>query len=375
MELMRILHVHSGNLYGGVETILTTLARRQEACPDLQQQFALCFEGRLSGELASIGVPAHAIGAVRVSRPLTVFQGRHELRKLLAAGVFDALVFHSAWTHAIFGPVARAARMPAVVWMHGTTAGKHWTERWARRTPPALVVCNSRFTAGGAAALFPGVTREVLYCPVELNPAPLASTTRQRIRAGLNTPDDAVVIVQVSRMERLKGQLLHLEALSKLKSVPSWICWLVGGPQRPEEETYFKQVQSEAERLGIAGRVRFLKERLDVPNLLKAADIYCQPNLHPESFGITFIEALNAGLPVVATSMGGVNEIVNDTCGILVQPGGAQKIAEGLRQLIEKPHLRRRLGESGPARAAELCDPTARIRELSRILSGVVSHQ
>jgi glycosyltransferase involved in cell wall biosynthesis len=73
--------------------------------------------------------------------------------------------------------------------------------------------------------------------------------------------------------------------------------------------------------------------------------------------------------------MGGVNEIVNDTCGILVQPGGAQKIAEGLRQLIEKPHLRRRLGESGPARAAELCDPTARIRELSRILSGVVSHQ
>jgi len=48
MELMRILHVHSGNLYGGVETVLTTLARRQDVCPDLQQQFALCFEGRLS---------------------------------------------------------------------------------------------------------------------------------------------------------------------------------------------------------------------------------------------------------------------------------------------------------------------------------------
>lgn len=373
MELMRILHVHSGNLYGGVETVLTTLARRQDVCPDMQQQFALCFEGRLSRELASAGAPAHSLGPVRVSRPLTVFRGRHELQKLLARRAFDALVFHSAWSHAIFAPVGRTARKPSVVWVHGTTAGKHWSERWARRMDPDMVLCNSRFTATGAAAVYPKASMNVLYYPLELNSIRLSSSDRNTIRAELNTPGNAIVIVQVSRMERWKGQLLHLEALSKLKAVQDWICWFVGGPQRAEEQRYFEELRDATLRLGIAERVRFLNERSDVQRLLGAADIFCQPNLGPEPFGITFVEALNAGLPVVAVGMGGANEIIDDTCGMLARPGNTQEIADRLRRLIEEPHLRRRLGQGGPARARELCDPTARIKELSSILRGVVS--
>jgi glycosyltransferase involved in cell wall biosynthesis len=372
MELMRILHVHSGNLYGGVETILMTLARRQD-CPHLQHQFALCFQGRLSRELAGVGAPVHSIGSVRVSRPLTVFRARRELRKLLAAEEFDTLMFHSAWSHAIFAPVAQAARRRAVVWVHGTTGGSHWTERWARRSDPDLVVCNSRFTACGAAAVYPRTSRKVLYCPVELNSTPFSSSERKAIRAEFDTAENAVVIVQVSRMERWKGQLLHLAALKRLKSIPDWTCWFAGGPQRPEEEKYFSEIRHEAKRFGIAERVRFLNERSDVPRLLKAADIYCQPNLQPEPFGITLIEALNAALPVVATGMGGATEIVDDTCGMLVRPGNQEEIAGSLRRLIEEPRLRRRLGQGGPVRARELCDPATRIRELSGILTGMGS--
>jgi glycosyltransferase involved in cell wall biosynthesis len=373
MELMRVLHVHSGNLYGGIETFLATLARWRDACPHLEHEFALCFEGRLSNELSRIGVPVHAIGAVRVSRPMTVFHGRHELRNVLTRGAYDVLIFHSAWSHAVFAPVARVAGLPAIVWMHGTTAGKHWTERWAQRTPPQLVICNSRFTANGAAAVYPGVATEIVYCPVELKYASLPGSERASIRREFDTPEDAVVILQVSRMEPLKGHLLHLAALSKLKSISNWMCWFVGGPQRLQEEDYFNQLQQEAVRLGIAERVRFLKERSDVASVLEAADIYCQPNLQPESFGITFVEALNAGLPVVATRMGGVNEIVDETCGILVPAGDVEAIADGLRQLIAEPRLRRRLGDSGPDRARELCDPAARIADLSEILTGVFS--
>jgi glycosyltransferase involved in cell wall biosynthesis len=371
---MRMLHVHSGNLYGGVETILTTLARRRAACPNFHQHFALCFEGRLSSELADLGAPAESLGPVRVSRPMTLLRGRHELRKLIVRGAFDAIVFHSAWSHAVFAPVARTAQVPIVVWMHGTTGGRHWTERWARRTAPDLVICNSRFTARDAAAVFPEASKHVLYCPLELSSTPLSSSDRKKVRAELNTPADAVVIVQVSRIERLKGQLLHLEALSRLSSIQGWVCWFAGGPQRPEEDRYFEEIRSEAIRLGIGDRVRFLNERSDVPQLLQAADIYCQPNLHPESFGITFVEALNAGLPVVSTSMGGVTEIVDETCGMLASPD-AEAIADMLRRLIEQPRLRQRLAQGGPARAHELCDPAARIRELSGILAGVVRLQ
>jgi glycosyltransferase involved in cell wall biosynthesis len=365
---MRILHVHSGNLYGGVETMLMTLARRRREYPKLHQQFALCFEGRLSSELESAGSPAYLLGPVRASKPLAVFRARQELRNLLLHRPYEALLFHSAWSYAIFGSVARAQQVPAVVWMHGTTAGKHWTERWARRTDPDLVICNSRFTAEAASTVYPYAWKRILYCPVELNPTALSPEERRAVRTELNTPENAVVIIQVSRMESWKGQLLHLEALSKLKSIPNWIAWFVGGAQRKEEEEFFSEIQREARRLGFADRVRLPGERSDVPLLLKAADIYCQPNLQPEPFGITLIEALNSGLPVVATKMGGAIEIVDSTCGMLVRPGSAEEVAERLGQLIEDPDLRRRFGRAGPARAMRLCDPVARIDDLFRML-------
>jgi len=368
---MRILHVHSGNLYGGVETMLMTLARRRDECRNLQQHFALCFEGRLSSELAAAGAVTHSIGAVRVSKPLTILRARNNLRKLLANAGWDALLFHSAWSYAVFASVARAQGLRAVVWVHGTSNGKHWTEQWARRTDPDLVVCNSRFTVDGAAAVYPYALKRVVYCPVELDSRPLPAGKREAIRRELDTPENAVVIIQVSRMEPWKGQSLHLEALSQLKTTPDWICWFAGGPQRPEEEKFFDELRNDAVRFGIADRVRFLGERSDVPSLLKAADIYCQPNLQPEPFGIALVEALNAGLPVVTTNMGGATEIVDETCGVLVRRGDKDGVASSLRRLIEDSALRRRLGQRGPARAQKLCDPATRIRELSDVLTGI----
>jgi glycosyltransferase involved in cell wall biosynthesis len=369
---VRILHIHSGNLYGGVETVLATLARRSDACPELHQEFALCFEGRLSRELAALGAMVHDIGSVRVSRPLSVIRSRRQLRGLLVDRRFEALVFHSAWSHGIFAPVARAARLPAVVWMHGTTGGRHWSERWSRRVGPSFVVCNSTFTAASAGAVYPNAPSRVLYYPLELDTAKDLRSSRTAVRRELNTPEAAVVVVQVSRIERCKGQLLHLEALSRLRTLPNWICWFAGGPQQPEEKRYFEEIQRAAVRLGIADRVRFLKERSDVPRLLRAADIYCQPNVEPESFGITLVEALNAGVPVVTTGIGGPNEILDERCGLLVAPRDAQELAAALQRLIQDADLREQLGRHGPARAKHLCDPIARITEFCEILSDLL---
>jgi glycosyltransferase involved in cell wall biosynthesis len=369
---MRVLHVHSGNLYGGVETILTTLARKANSCPEFQQEFALCFEGRLSRELATLGATTHGIGRVRVSRPLSVIRSQRQLRKLLIARRFEVLVFHSAWSHAIFACEANTRRLPAVVWMHGTTGGRHWSERWSRRLQPSFVVCNSKFTASRAAAVYPDAANRVLYCPLELDSETHDSPARVAVRRELNTSSDAVVVIQVGRIEKGKGQLLHLEALGRLRTLSNWVCWFVGGPQKREENQYFEEMRSAAVGLGIADRVRFLDERSDIPRLLRAADIYCQPNIEPESFGITLVEALNARMPVVTTGIGGANEILDETCGRLVAPRNAEELAAALKRLIEDADLRRQLAENGPPRARQLCDPPARIREFCGILESLL---
>ena len=118
-----------------------------------------------------------------------------------------------------------------------------------------------------------------------------------------------------------------------------------------------------AETLGIADRVRFLGERQDVAKLLHAADIFCQPNIAPEPFGISFAEALAAGLPVVTTNMGGATEIVDNTCGFLVDNNVAA-VAYSLRKLIESSALRAELGSKGPQKMERLCRSKNQIEHL-----------
>lgn len=348
---------------------MVTLARNRSLCPSMEPHFALCFDGRLRDELMASEVPIHSLGAARVSRPLTVLRARRALSALLERERFDVAICHSSWTQAIFGPVIREDDLRLVFWLHGAANGTHWLERWARRHRPDFVICNSRYTESTPSNLYPGVPSEVLYYPVELVSTNCSEADREEVRAEFNTPAKATVIIQASRMEPWKGHKLHLEALSLLRDVSGWVCWQVGGGQRPGEVKYVEELKALAARLGIADRVRFIGERTDVARLMASADIYCQPNTGAEPFGIAFVEALSAALPVVTTAMGGAKEIVNDSCGILVPPEDSTGLARSLRQLIRSPALRSQLGVSGPARAQHLCDTATQMHRLSELLS------
>lgn len=364
---MRVLHIYSGNLYGGIETFLVTLARYQHLCPTLEHSFALCFEGRLNRELNEAGAKVHDLDPVRVRNPLSVHRARRKLREILNDNNYDVVVCHSAWAQAIFGNEAKKAKLPLVFWLHNNANGKHWLERWASRTKPDLGICNSRFTASTLSRLYSTVRSEVFYCPVAPPEKSYSQDERLAVRDELQTPHDAVVITQVSRMEACKGHGLHLEALSRLREVPDWVCWMVGGAQRSQEETYQNELKAKAAQLGIAHRIRFLGERSDVLRVLYGSDIYCQPNIEPEGFGITFIESLYAGVPVVTTNIGGGSEIVDANYGILVAPADERDLANALQNLIANNDMRFSCGASGPARAAQLCGPKSQMQTLENL--------
>jgi glycosyltransferase involved in cell wall biosynthesis len=370
---MRVLHIHSGNLYGGVETFLLTLAQSRRLAPAMEMSAAVCFDDRIATELRREGVPTSILGPVRLRRPDSVWRARQALSRLLTDDHFDVAVCHQAWPLAIFGSVVKTAGPPLVAWMHMAPAG-HWIDRLASRVEPDLIVCNSRFTAS---LLSPTSARvAVAYAPVAaVTQASHASTRSSQIRQELNTPADDVVIIQVSRMEAMKGQMVLIEALAQLDTSPNWTCWQVGGAQRPFEQRYLDSLRAAAERLGISARLRFVGERADVSDLLSASDLYCQPNLSPEGFGLTFVEAMANGLPVVTTGIGGALEIVDDTCGVLVPHGDATAMsaltAAALTRLISDRRERDRLGEGGRVRARTLCDPETQMRTIAELLENV----
>jgi glycosyltransferase involved in cell wall biosynthesis len=367
---MRILHVHSGNLYGGVETMMLTTVRASVGRSSTEHEFALAFDGRIAAELRASGVAVHQVGEVRTRNPLSVYRARRNLRDVIASKRYDAVACHMPWAHAVFAPAVKRAALPLVFSMHGAANGRHWVERWASWTRPDLVICNSLFTASTLPRLFPRMAAEVLYCPVEIPQTPISADARTALRDEFATAHDAVVIVQVGRMEAGKGHALLIEALAK-RGDWNWMCWQVGGAQQPHEVEYLEGLKRQAAELKIEDRIRFVGHRADVARILEAADIYCQANTLPDAFGISFIEALGARLPVVTTAIGGAIEIVDESCGILTGPNNAGELADAIGLLIDDAETRRRLGAAGPARASALSDPATIIRGLDAILAGL----
>jgi glycosyltransferase involved in cell wall biosynthesis len=359
----------AGNLYGGIETYLATLGRYRHLATDMEPHFGLCFQGRLWEELTAAGVPVCDLGPVRISRPWTVLRARRRLRALLGKTGFAAALTHGCWPHAVFAPVVRRAGVRLANAVHGELSHPTWLDRWAARTRPDVVVANSQFTATPAAKLFARSPVEVVYLPVPAAELPDRGAVRREVRTALGTPPEAVVILQASRLEAWKGQAVHIAALARLKDLPGWEAWFAGGGQKAGEAEFLAELQEAARRAGIADRVRFLGQRSDVARLMAAADVYCQPNTGPEPFGLVFVEALQAGLPVVSSGFGGAVEIVDESCGVLTPPGDPAAVADALAGLIRSPERRRALGAAGPRRAAELCAPERALPRLAECLA------
>jgi len=116
-------------------------------------------------------------------------------------------------------------------------------------------------------------------------------------------------------------------------------------------------LRGQAESLGIAERVRFLGWRDDVRALMERWDIYAQPS-RAEGFGLAVVEAMAAGLPVVATDVGGLAEVVeNGVSGWLVAAGDSRAMAARLVELVADADARRRMGDAGRARAVSEFSP------------------
>jgi glycosyltransferase involved in cell wall biosynthesis len=362
---VRTLHVYSGNLWGGIETFLVTLARNAAAAPEWESEFALCFDARLRRELAGAGAAVHDLGEVRLRSPLGILRARRRLREIIDRGRFDVVVCHAAWCQALFGSVAGPATL-RVFWLHDGATGKGRFERLARLSRPGFCVANSEYTQATLSTLYPALPSTVQYYPIETTAAALTTDERRAVRQELGASDGEVVVIQASRMEPWKGQRRLLAALARVDRALPWVAVLVGGAQRPVEREYVTSLERQCEELGIRARVRFLGQRSDVTRLLAASDVHCQPNQGPEPFGIVFVEALAAGLPLVTFAFGGPREIVTPDVGILVDDDRA--LSDALGRLIADRELRQRLGGAGPARARALCEPRTRIPAIHETL-------
>ena len=365
------LHLCAGNLYGGIERIVAECAASRRLAPSMRPRFATVFEGRLAAEIDATGERCARLGEVRASRPHTVLRARRRLADVMNVERPSAVICHSPWTFGLAAPVLRRLGVPSILWVHDRVSGRTWPERWAALTRPTAIIANSQFTAESIGSLYRDTPAAVLYAPVPAPPL-VDADERVRIRQSLGVASEATCVVLIaSRLERWKG---HRELIDAIADIPGeWRLWIAGGAQKGQEPEYEQALRSLCTERRIDARVRFLGDRRDVVSLMQAADVHCQPNSAPEPFGIAFVEALYASLPVITTRMGGAQEIVTEDCGVLVDPGDRDVLRSALQRLIATPDTRRVLGSGGPLRAAALCDPARQLARLATVVESVAA--
>ncbi len=338
----------------------------------LGRSFALCFEGRLTQELSKTQAVVYPMGKVKISRWWTVWRARRRLKKLLREKHFDVVVCHAMWPLLVFGKMVRQQGIPLCAWAHDTPSHVDLTERLAIRTKPDLVIANSQFTKAYWQKHHPEVPCRVEYYAIQRPICSDPGQVRQRKRQELGTSMEDRVIFMAARFEDWKGHRFLLDGLEAIKTEPDWTCWIAGGVQRPVEEERVRKLKEQAERAGIADRIRWLGSRTDVFDLMNAADIYCQPNLGPEPFGVVFVEAMYAGIPVVTSNIGGPTEFVGNECGRLVTAGNTQELKNALTELLADKTLRNQLGIRGQEIASRMFAFESNIRNLNRTFEQLV---
>ena len=175
-------------------------------------------------------------------------------------------------------------------------------------------------------------------------PSPDADLARSRAREELNVPSGVPLVGTVARLSRQKGLDVLIEAFSRL--APRTPAELVVAGQG-EEEAALKAL---AAVRGIEARVHFLGFQADVPRVLAAVDVYCQPSRW-EGFGLTVAEALAAGKPVVASEVDSLPEVLG-TAGLGVRAEDPGHLAEALERVLTDAGLRQTLARRAREQSA-----------------------
>jgi len=154
-------------------------------------------------------------------------------------------------------------------------------------------------------------------------------------------------IVVIGRLTPIKGHEFFIKAVSKVvKIMPAVKVFIVGKPPQGKEE-YQKQLELLTEKLGISESVEFLGHRQDIPQILSKADLLVLPSIGHEAFGRVVIEAAASGVPVIATKVGGLADVITDRkTGILVTPLNILQLADAMIEVVKNDKLAEELANN-----------------------------
>jgi glycosyltransferase involved in cell wall biosynthesis len=359
--------------YGGAERLLVDMVaagdRRQFS---YEVAYVLASQSALVPFVEQGGTPVHALGAER-NLDLTWMR---TLRRLLVAGRYDVVHFHLPYTAALGQLVVASlprSRRPGVVYtehsLWNMTPLIHKALIRASMGRGQKLVTVSQAAQDALPPTLRSRSRMVVH-GVDLSRSDSLVARRADIRASvraeLGIGEDEILFVTVANLRREKGYDVLLDAARTLadRGLPIRIAAAGKGPMETA-------LTARHHHLGLGEQFRFLGQRDDVLRLLAGADAFVLAS-RQEGLPVVLMEATSVGLPMVATDIGGVPQVLTDGVeGLIVPPGDPDALADAMERMALDGELRGRLGRNARVRSS-MFDITEASRTVGEIHRGVV---
>jgi len=345
--MMRILYVATAPEFGGVSRHILWLAEYLIS-QGHEVGFVIAPEPRLMAQARKLGVEVFT--NPYFVRPVQLYNDIRALRPVLGAirrFKPDLVSAHSTKAGYAARLVCALTRTPVIFTAHGwafTEGRSMWKRRllalaeWLAAKVTAKIICVSEHDRDLALKFKVGRPDQIVMIHNGVDPKPLLNADGAVVQQEFGL-EEGPVITMVGRLAPPKDPLTVLEA-TLLTDTAFKLLFIGDGVQ-------YDAVQEFIPENGLQHKVILTGEREDIPEILAASDLFILSSRW-EGLPRSIIEAMMAGLPVVATRVGGVPELVEDgITGFLVPPKDPGALAEALQKLIEDPELRRRMGEAG----------------------------
>lgn len=352
-ERSRLLTFLSNFAIGGTERQVVNLACRMDLSK-FAPSFG-CFRrgGKFLKEIEALNIPISEYPIHSLYSHHTIAQ-QFRFARMLRANRIQILHSYGFYTTAFALPAAKLAGTPIVIASIRDT-GAHLTtsqqlaQKIVCRFADSVLVNADAVREWLIADGYRSDKIRVIHNGIDTSR--FQNTNRHAdIRQQLGVPPDAPLIAMFGRLNRVKGAEYFVDAAGVIASQFRDAHFLIVGDAYPEDRDYKEELTAQARRLGLGDRLIFAGFRLDIPELLSDISISVLPSLS-EGLSNVLLEAMAAGVPVIATMVGGNPEIVEDgVTGLLVPARDSGALARALCLLLENPEMACRFGQAGRQR-------------------------
>ena len=349
---MKLLYVSPNSELGGAERILDILIRYHNK-KDFEIYVLLMRPGPLEKRWSHLGAKILRVPEFRFRKIGQLIRAQQALKKFLKEHRFDLIHSTMAYGHLFAGPVAWLMNTPEVWFQHGPV-GKT-LDRWAGFIPTRMILCNSKFTENCQAQLGNSKT-SVVYGPVEIPQSNAESVQKARaeFRKKYLISESEFLCIHVARLDAWKGQENFIKAIELARKInPNIKALIVGGSAlgQVDFENKLKTLVKEKNLEHIIGFTGFISS---VHDAYVAADVFVHCSTQAEPLGLSILEALAAGCPVIAADRGGPLEIIkNNESGVLCASENISEISQAILKISQENSIHKNLQLLGFKRAQD----------------------